>query len=201
MPRISKPPEERKQEFLEAACQLFFEKGYEKTSVTDIVTRINVAQGLFYYYFKSKQECFEEVIDYMSRNFLKNARELANKGNSAQDRMRAVFDLLMQYVKEFENVSSLSDKNQERFSEMERRVRQSVMTEMIVMLQDVIESGNEDGSFHCIYPEETAKVITLGLITLIYEENVPSTQALERKRGVLEDIACRLLGCKPYQPK
>ena len=44
--RISKEPEERKQEIVETAMKLFCEKGYEKTSISDIAKEMNVAQGL-----------------------------------------------------------------------------------------------------------------------------------------------------------
>lgn len=40
MTRISKEPEVRKQEILEAAITLFYEKGYEKTSMTDIADKM-----------------------------------------------------------------------------------------------------------------------------------------------------------------
>ena len=46
--RISKEPEARKQEILETAMKLFAEKGYEKTSISDIAKEIGVAQGLCY---------------------------------------------------------------------------------------------------------------------------------------------------------
>ena len=44
--RITKEPEERKQEILDTAMRIFYEKGYEKTSITDIARAIGVAQGL-----------------------------------------------------------------------------------------------------------------------------------------------------------
>ena len=43
--RITKEPEERKQEIFDAALRLFGEKGYEKTTITDIAKEIGVAQG------------------------------------------------------------------------------------------------------------------------------------------------------------
>lgn len=46
--RITKEPEERKQEILDTAMRLFHEKGYEKTSIADIAKTIGVAQGLCY---------------------------------------------------------------------------------------------------------------------------------------------------------
>ena len=56
--RITKEPEERKQEILDTAMRLFYEKGYEKTSIADIAKEIGVAQGLCYRYFPSKEALF-----------------------------------------------------------------------------------------------------------------------------------------------
>jgi len=63
MARISKPPEERRQELIETANELFLTQGYEQTTVGDIVKKVGVAQGLFYYYFRSKQDIFLTVVD------------------------------------------------------------------------------------------------------------------------------------------
>ena len=56
--QITKDPQERKQEILETAMRLFQEKGYEKTSISDIAKAIGVAQGLCYRYFPSKEVLF-----------------------------------------------------------------------------------------------------------------------------------------------
>ena len=54
MPRITKAPEERRQEILDTAMRLFYQNGYEKTSIADIAQEMHVAQGLCYRYFPSK---------------------------------------------------------------------------------------------------------------------------------------------------
>lgn len=61
--RITKEPEERKQEILDTAMRLFYEKGYDKTSITDIAKAIGIAQGLCYRYFPSKEALFDSAID------------------------------------------------------------------------------------------------------------------------------------------
>lgn len=55
--RITKEPEERRKEILNAAIKVFSEKGYEKTSITDIAKSIDIAQGLCYRYFLLKRNC------------------------------------------------------------------------------------------------------------------------------------------------
>ena len=55
----TKDSEERRNEFVEAAEKLFREHGIVDTTINSIVKEMNVAKGLFYYYFKSK----DDVID------------------------------------------------------------------------------------------------------------------------------------------
>ena len=61
--RVSKEPAERRQEILDTAMRLFWEKGYEKTSIADIAQAIGVAQGLCYRYFSSKEDLLEAGLE------------------------------------------------------------------------------------------------------------------------------------------
>lgn len=63
MTRIVKAPDERRSELIATAQQLFYTKGYERTSVSDIVKAVGVAQGTFYYYFDSKTAVLEALVD------------------------------------------------------------------------------------------------------------------------------------------
>jgi len=63
MTRIVKAPEERRSELIACARELFYSKGYESTSVRDIVDKIGVAKGTFYYYFDSKLAVLEAMVD------------------------------------------------------------------------------------------------------------------------------------------
>ena len=61
--RISKEHDVRRNEILDKAESLFEVKGYNKTTVNDILREVNIAKGTFYYYFKSKEEVLDAVID------------------------------------------------------------------------------------------------------------------------------------------
>jgi len=51
-----------KQRIINAADQLFYQNGYEKTSFSDIANTISISRGNFYYHFKSKNEILNAVI-------------------------------------------------------------------------------------------------------------------------------------------
>ena len=63
MARIVKEADERRNEILDAAETLFTEKGYSKTTIIDILNQVGIAKGTFYYYFKSKEEVMDAIIE------------------------------------------------------------------------------------------------------------------------------------------
>ncbi|MCL2437825.1 MAG: TetR/AcrR family transcriptional regulator [Coriobacteriia bacterium] len=61
MPR-NKFPEQTRQKILDASLELFLEKGYENTTVLDIVDNMDgLTRGAFYHHFKSKEEVLDEI--------------------------------------------------------------------------------------------------------------------------------------------
>ena len=63
--RVVKKPEERKAEMVAAATKLFVQQGFVRTSVAEIVTAVDVAKGLFYYYFTTKDDMVKAVVEGM----------------------------------------------------------------------------------------------------------------------------------------
>lgn len=83
MKRNVKPPEMRKQELTAAACKLFTEKGYEKTSVRDILHEVGGEVGMFYHYFKSKDEIFEHAIVYFMEQHMSTFSVICQNHNDS----------------------------------------------------------------------------------------------------------------------
>lgn len=55
--------QERKQQLLLIALELFATKGYENTKISDIVAKAEVSQGTFYWYFESKESICLEMLE------------------------------------------------------------------------------------------------------------------------------------------
>lgn len=104
MMRISKSPHERMHEIVNAALELFLEHGYEKTSVSMIVERVGVAQGLFYYYFKSKEEVFQAAMQYHTDDFAQKLMEylLNRESLSIAQRLERVLTTMREELEESE---------------------------------------------------------------------------------------------------
>ena len=77
MARIVKEADERRNEILDAAETLFTEKGYSKTTIIDILNQVGIAKGTFYYYFKSKEEVMDAIIERFIEQDVQKARLIA----------------------------------------------------------------------------------------------------------------------------
>ncbi|MER2191011.1 MAG: TetR/AcrR family transcriptional regulator [Solibacillus sp.] len=53
----------RKKQVLQAAIELFNEKGFQDTSIQDILKKSNISKGTFYNYFSSKNECLIAILE------------------------------------------------------------------------------------------------------------------------------------------
>lgn len=102
MPRISKAPEVRRAELLDAAAELFLKKGYENTAVRDVLAVVGGQPGMLYYYFPSKAELFRAAMDgYVEKYVTQVTAILEDKGHSPAERLRAALGLAARMLARF----------------------------------------------------------------------------------------------------
>ncbi|MFB5086784.1 TetR/AcrR family transcriptional regulator [Psychrobacillus sp. PGGUH221] len=73
----------KKRNVLQAAKNLFIEKGFRSTSVQDIIEEANISKGTFYNYFSSKNECIVAIIESAREEILIKRRELHTSQNGS----------------------------------------------------------------------------------------------------------------------
>ena len=67
MPRIVKHPDQRKSELLDCAQSLFFQQGYDATSVNDVIAKAGISKGAFYHHYPSKEALLEGLAARLAR--------------------------------------------------------------------------------------------------------------------------------------
>lgn len=80
---------------VEAADQLFYRRGYEHTSFSDIADAVQISRGNFYYHFKSKDEILDAVIETRLMNTRKMLEQWEIEGKQPMDRIRSFIDILI----------------------------------------------------------------------------------------------------------
>lgn len=81
MARTPQDPQIRINEILDVADQLFLTRGYHGTTIKDIANKMGVAQGMLYYYFKSKEELLEILLDRHASHLVSEVKEITCLNN------------------------------------------------------------------------------------------------------------------------
>ena len=94
MSRIIKKPEERRKEILYTAKELFLQKEFDKTTMNDIITQMNVAKGTIYHYYSSKETLLDAVVEEMVTEMVETIREKLSKySGGALDKLHYLINL------------------------------------------------------------------------------------------------------------
>jgi AcrR family transcriptional regulator len=209
MTRIVKAPDERRSELIATAQRLFYTKGYERTSVSDIVEAVGVAQGTFYYYFDSKTAVLEAVVAELiaqEQAFLQEiaADETLTAVSKWKQAIRVVGDWKMERKEEMIETASLLWRDENVL--LRHRLRPQAAQMVSHEFAKIIAQGIEEGVFATQFVQESAEfVFAIGktlnetLVELLLnsdEYDDPATLA-RRKIMATQTAIERVLGATP----
>jgi AcrR family transcriptional regulator len=158
LPR-NKYPEETVQKILDASLKLFLEKGYEDTTVLDIIGEMGgLTRGAFYHHFKSKDEVFEalcEKLFYETNPFEKAKRHTELNGlEKLKFVLKSSFDNT-----EHHQLSMASMQLMESPAFLKKLIESN--QELTPMYQELIEEGVRDGSIKAEQTKLLAELFVL----------------------------------------
>ena len=141
-----KKGEKRKQALLKIAYDMFLSRGYEHTSVDEIIAEAQIAKGTFYYYFPSKEQMLEDVIEMMIENEAETARQIIGSDLPVPQKIVAV----MTSVKPAETEQPIKDAlMQPENVLMHVKIRKKLIEVIVPLLSEVIQEGVNQGIFAC----------------------------------------------------
>lgn len=134
--------EKRKQELLQIAYQLFVQKGYEETSIDEIIARASIAKGTYYYHFPSKEATLEAVIDMMINGEVQQARAVLSAPIPVPEKLVGVITALRLEQAE----SGIADAlNRSENVIMHEKISRRVIAEAVPLLTKVVSEGVAQG--------------------------------------------------------
>ncbi len=150
--------EKRKWELLQIAYKMFLAKGYENTSVDEIIEEAGIAKGTFYYYFKSKEQLLEEVIGMMIEEEAQNARLVLNSDLPVPQKIAAV----MAAFRPAQDEQTIGDAlNQPENILMHEKTNRNIIDRIVPVLSEVVEEGVREGIFSCDHIAERVRIILI----------------------------------------
>lgn len=177
----NKYPEETVARILEVARRLFMEKGYDNTTIQDIVDQLGgLSKGAVYHHFKSKEEIMDAVCDQMfydnnpfeavrqrtDLNALEKLREAIRLNQADESRV----DMTIQAIPITRNPRLMAE-----MVESNRRVLTPYYLELL-------EEGNRDGSIHTEYAREIAELLPLLTSLWLLPSVFPASREEQRRK-------------------
>ncbi|MCK5051530.1 MAG: TetR/AcrR family transcriptional regulator [Candidatus Cloacimonetes bacterium] len=77
-----------------AALKIFLQKGYDATSISDVVAECKITKGGIYHHFKNKEELFIEAIDYLFDRFEEIERSMYSEAATLKQILQIYFGSL-----------------------------------------------------------------------------------------------------------
>ncbi len=156
----NKYPEVTVEKILEAAQRLFLEKGYDNTTIQDIVNELGgLSKGAVYHHFKSKEEIMDAVGDrmFITNNPFETVRKRSDL-NGLQKLREAIRLNQSDEARTSMTIQSIPlTRNPRLLVEMIESNRR-ILTPYY---QELLEEGNKDGSLHTEYAREIAELMPL----------------------------------------
>lgn len=187
------------------AQQLFFTRGYEQTSVQQIIRTVGVAKGTFYHYFDSKADILEAMITRMAEQVMAVLQGIVDDTSlNPREKLELFFSRANQWkvARKEQLIATGRVIYMDENVLLRERLLQVQTTSFTPMVAQVIEEGLADGSFDVAHPLEVAEVIIVmvrllgeSIVRLLLEQDEETTfERLKRQIETCNHSVERVLG-------
>ena len=184
-----KKGEKRKQELLQIAYRMFISRGYENTSVDEIIEEAGIAKGTFYYYFETKEQLLEEVIGMMIDRETEAAGQVLKAEIPVKQKIAGIISSFRPTQEETPIEGALM---QPENIVMHEKIRKKIVEAAIPLLSGVVEEGIAQGVFSCDCITERVRML-LVISSATFDEG----RFTARDVAVFIDMTEKLLGAEP----
>lgn len=188
----------KREELLRIAEKVFLQKGYEQTSVDDLLRAAGISKGAFYHYFTSKEEVLAASIENLLDEAVAFLLPTVNDPHLGA----------LEKFKTFMEQKSTFQSTKLEYAALLRKLMQSdvfqqkyvmrVAQKMIPLLAHVIQQGTDEGVFQVLYPYETADILIRTIVGVpnssSYDEYLSDDEKRRRYLLSLRGVIAGTLG-------
>ena len=189
----NKYPEQTQERIIDASIKLFIEKGYEQTTVQDILDALNLSKGGLYHHFKSKEEILEAVKQKRAQfaaDMLHDLIENTKAANAKEKMTKILYQLGMSTQTHSFDAILASESNNPHFV---MGALQNSVNQDAPIISKLIEEGLKDGSIQTTEPALCAEIFLLLLnfwtSPVLFKRNIDETK---KRLYYLQSLMCLL---------
>ena len=157
----NKHPEQTIQLILDTASRLFFQQGYDRTTLQDIINATGLSKGAIYHHFSSKEAILVAVVDQIGEyNSTVLAQVRDRKGLTGAEKLREVFrtSLQLSFQGRVLNMLPYLIENPKFMALQMQSILYEASPDYIL---PILQEGLADGSIQTEYPEQLSEVLLI----------------------------------------
>ena len=169
----------KRDEIIAAAAKLFFTDGFEKTSVRRILDEVGGEVGMFYHYFRSKDELFDVVADRFFRQYESAFARMTGEISSVEEFADRFLDMFETSMEQYMRIQG----------NMHWTVRSALHERTVAALIPAAEEMLQKHGYHGKYPLDIAAAKTIaGISAAIHSQSYAAMSRAEKKELILSLI-------------
>lgn len=173
-PKRSRRKEARPGELLEAALDLFVEKGFAATRVDDVAARAGVSKGTLFLYFPSKEELFKAVVrENIAGRFAEWNNELESFVGTTSEVLRYCYQVWWERIgaTKASGITKLMFSEAQNFPEIAQFYQQEVILPGRALIRRILQRGMERGEFRQMDLEYGTYIVLAPMMFLMLWNN------------------------------
>ena len=169
-PKRERRKEARPGELLDAALDLFVEKGFSATRVEEVAARAGVSKGTLFLYFQSKEDLFKAVVrENIANKFPAWQEEFVTFEGTSSDMLRYALVSWWERIGKTRasGITKLVMSEAQNFPEIAAFYQEEVIKPGNAMIHSILERGVQSGEFRGMDLEQAVHIIVAPMIFLM----------------------------------
>jgi len=159
--------EKVKKNILEAAKSVFQKWGLNKTTMEDIAHEVGKGKSTLYYYHRSKEEIFEELVKKEFASIIGKAQSASEEAVSSKDKLKKYIATMLSEVKKTASIFPLVKGDVKGNKEFLDRIKKMLNDEEEAIVLEILQQGLKSGELNFLKEDELIKAAKalVGMVT------------------------------------
>ena len=207
-PKRERRKEARPGELLDAALDLFVEKGFSATRVDDVAAKAGVSKGTLFLYFPSKEDLFKAVVrENIAKQFPTWNKEFNSFTGSSADMLRYAMTSWWERIGQTRasGITKLVMSEAQNFPEMAHFYQEEVIQPGNSLIRRILERGVASGEFRQLDTEQAVHAVVAPMIFLMMWKHsmgacAASAQIMKPEQFIHMQVDLLLYGMTSQKP-
>lgn len=155
--------EDKRKNICDAAINIFKEKDFNKTTVSEIAEKAHVGKGTFYLYFESKLKLLDFLLGYGTEKLIEYVKKSIEKGENSVEKLEKAIDAQLEFYNYYDDFFSFFVREIWMHREGLREQVNKLNQDYIVIFQEILEEGIKRNEFN----EVDTVTISYGLFGML----------------------------------